>query len=176
MVRSSSAASGNKIQAGQQRIDQSGGHEGTANMAAQDAVEELCENPWSYDIVLTDVHMHDDRDRHTVVSTSFGRYAGAEMDLPVAGNNQHLIVPFNWITFVRHTLIEIGQNEALGGLVTGNIPTTTSVLARAFWREMVNGADLSDHRSLIRDSFFTSHDRAQNELGKLIPICDILDV
>uniref|UniRef100_A0A0E0PM53 Uncharacterized protein n=1 Tax=Oryza rufipogon TaxID=4529 RepID=A0A0E0PM53_ORYRU len=61
------------------------------------------------------------------------------------GNNQHLIVPFNQITFVRPTLIEIGQNGALGGLVMGNVPTATSVLARAFRREMVNGAALSDH-------------------------------
>ena len=77
---------------------------------------------------------------------------------------------------MRPTLIEIGQNGALGGLVMGNVPTVTSVLARAFRREMVNGAALSDHWSLIRDSFLTSHDRVRNELGETNPVCDLLDV
>uniref|UniRef100_A0A0D9ZYU0 Response regulatory domain-containing protein n=1 Tax=Oryza glumipatula TaxID=40148 RepID=A0A0D9ZYU0_9ORYZ len=86
------------------------------------------------------------------------------------GNNQHLIVPFNRITFVRPRGVEICQNGVVGGLVTGNnnvvVPTATSIIARAFGREIVNGADLFDHGTLIRDSSSTSHDGAQNELGE----------
>ncbi|EAY97949.1 hypothetical protein OsI_19867 [Oryza sativa Indica Group] len=247
------------------------GYKVTPKTAARDAVEELHENPWSYDMVLTEVHAPAGIDGFNLL-----QYAGTDMDLPVVvfsadddkrtvlkcvnsgacdylvkplrheelkniwqhvyrrnlrsggrraaaagnsskgeikkrfrwpkrfrialtkskalpscstipigetvhgiplalqaigtGNNQHLIVLFNRITFVRPRGVEIGQNGVVGGLVTGNnnvvVPTATSIIARAFGREIVNGADLFDHGTLIRDSSSTSHDGAQNELGE----------
>ncbi|KAF0922936.1 hypothetical protein E2562_002173 [Oryza meyeriana var. granulata] len=47
-------------------------------MSAQDAVEKLRENPWSHDIVLTDVHMPAEIDGFDLL-----QYSATEMDLPV---------------------------------------------------------------------------------------------
>lgn len=52
----------------------------TPKTAARDAVEELHENPWSYDMVLTEVHAPAGIDGFNLL-----QYAGTDMDLPVVG-------------------------------------------------------------------------------------------
>uniref|UniRef100_A0A0E0L271 Response regulatory domain-containing protein n=1 Tax=Oryza punctata TaxID=4537 RepID=A0A0E0L271_ORYPU len=101
MVGSSSAAGGNKSKLADEEftpvgmrvllIDESTtclkiitklllncGYKVTPKTAAQNAVEELRNNPWSYDMVLTELHAPAGIDGFNLL-----QYAGTDMDLPV---------------------------------------------------------------------------------------------